>query len=150
MNVTHVAVTAVLLALAACHDEPPPATAPAASAQAPAASSAPAAASADPPATSTATTSADAPKASANPAYTKDLDTVCNAEARSGASGPPSEKRSMAIAKWVDANLQTKEARAYVDSLSKVNAYERGPKLRAEAQANGISPCPFADSMSKK
>lgn len=78
--------------------------------------------------------------------YHDDVDAICNCEARSGASALPPEKRAAAVAAWADGHVHTKKGKDLASSFATMPPADRGRTLRDAAKAEGISPCPFADS----
>ena len=101
------------------------------------------------PVTSASPTSTAATPVVADP-YRSDLDAICNAEARSGASSVAAADRPATMAKWIDAHLQTQRARDLMGALATIAPADRPAKLRAEAASNGVATCPFADGIERR
>jgi hypothetical protein len=75
--------------------------------------------------------------------YSADVDTICDAEGRSGFT----LRRDMAaLGEWVRGHLTTPEGNKLYASLGDVSVAERAQHLGAEALAVGLSTCPMARS----
>jgi hypothetical protein len=73
--------------------------------------------------------------------YARDLETVCEAEARCGLA----MRRDMAgVADWTRANLATAEGNRFFVALEDLPVAERARRLDAEAKAHGTTTCPLA------
>jgi hypothetical protein len=80
--------------------------------------------------------------------FRKDLESVCHAAERSGVSATDdSFSRAVKIADWLSANVHSEEAKELFSALAAMPPQEKGARLRREAAAHGVSPCPFADEM---
>jgi hypothetical protein len=78
----------------------------------------------------------------------RDLENICRASERSGSSPSDSPStREEKLAKWLTANVKSKETRDVMSALASVPPPEKGALLRREALARGVSPCPLADEM---
>lgn len=83
--------------------------------------------------------------------YKQDLQDICNAEQRSGASKTVSARdQAVTVANWLVKTLRTDEARNLMSSLADKTPQQQSEALRAEALAHGITACPLADSTAKQ
>ena len=73
--------------------------------------------------------------------YGADVETICNAEARSGV---PLRRDMAAVADWTRARLGTPEGNAFYATLEDLPVAERAVHLARAASALGIPSCPLA------
>jgi len=78
--------------------------------------------------------------------YRADIETICDAEARSGfaLSHDVSE-----LTPWVSAHLATPEGNAFYSSVSDARVEDRARRLNDEAVASRVAPCPMVGSYVK-
>jgi hypothetical protein len=75
--------------------------------------------------------------------YTNDLRTICHVHELAGKS--PDEGFG-AVAWWLTDHIHTNEARKRLSEMPHVDLIDWMQRLRRDAAARGISPCPFADT----
>ncbi len=75
--------------------------------------------------------------------YRADVETICHAEARSGFT---LRKDMPALGEWVRGLLATPEGNEFYASLADAPMADRATRLRSEALALGLAPCPMARS----
>jgi hypothetical protein len=73
----------------------------------------------------------------------RDVQTICEAESRSGLSLRASPAKLTA---WLDAHVATTDGKALLEALDAAVPSERGPTLRIEAAGRGVASCPLADA----
>lgn len=74
-----------------------------------------------------------------------DFDTVCNSEARVGATGNTPADYTKAMT-WAAENVKTDEVKKFMASLATIDPSSKAGALRHEAAKAGVSPCQLADS----
>ena len=92
-----------------------------------------------------------APKPSVDPAgpdYAGDIDRICNAETRSGASEMEEGARPVTVAQWLGANIQTGEGRQFLVTLAKTRPADKSKMLLAESTKVGLKACALAKAWS--
>src|SRR5579859_6920363 len=79
--------------------------------------------------------------------YHQDLDTICHVWERSGAD----PKDGLAsVAPWLSEHIHTDRARnLFREAAEEGSIHQFDAKLRQEAAAEGIEPCPFADRIAR-
>jgi hypothetical protein len=83
---------------------------------------------------------ADAPPLATEP-YRADIENLCDVLARSGADKMASNERTLVIANWLAARIQTAEAHAYLVKIQPLNGQDKADALDAEAKRVGLSSC---------
>jgi hypothetical protein len=73
----------------------------------------------------------------------KDVEAICDAEARSGVTLRASPSK---LAAWLDAHVATTDGKALLEAIDAAKPSERGATLRNEASGRGVAPCPLADA----
>jgi hypothetical protein len=77
--------------------------------------------------------------------YARDLQTICDAPAAVDVSGMAPENRQMALARYLDRQLQSPSGRSLFESLAMMDLENRASTLEAEARGAGIERCAFAE-----
>jgi hypothetical protein len=75
--------------------------------------------------------------------YRADVETICSAERRSGFT---LRKEMPALGEWVRAHLATAEGNELYASLGDMPMADRASRVRSEARALALGPCPMARS----
>jgi hypothetical protein len=86
------------------------------------------------------------PAATAVPAaYRADIENLCDAMVRSGATQRPADEHTLVVATWLGSNLQTEEAHQYLVQIQPLTGDAKAAALEAEAQRVGLARCALAD-----
>jgi hypothetical protein len=83
-------------------------------------------------------------KEAADAAYSRDIDSLCNAEERSGALEEDESARALHVAAWLGRTIKTQGGRDFLAKFSQAPPDQKGSLLTAEAQKLGIKECPTA------
>jgi hypothetical protein len=75
--------------------------------------------------------------------YTKDVETICNAEKGSGSSV---EHEQSKVTAWIRANLGTPEGNQLYSAIADAKLSERAKKVQDAADQAHVSPCPIVTS----
>jgi len=75
--------------------------------------------------------------------YTEDLRRICHVHE---ITGKPIDEGLLAVAPWLSNNVRTRAARQRLSELPNADVIEWLQRLRRDAAARGISPCPFSDA----
>ena len=86
---------------------------------------------------------AEAPPPATEP-YRADLENLCDVLARSGADKLPANQRSLVIANWLAARIQTQEAHDYLIKIQPLTGDAKAAALEAEATRVGLPRCALA------
>jgi len=86
----------------------------------------------------------DAPPAPATEPYRADLENLCDVLARSGADKLAANERSLVIANWLAARIQTQEAHDYLIKIQPLTGDTKAAALEAEATRVGLPRCALA------
>ncbi len=73
----------------------------------------------------------------------RDVQTICDAESRSGLTLRASPAKLTA---WLDANVATTDGKGLLEAIEAAVPPERGATLRNEATGRGVTSCPLADA----
>lgn len=75
------------------------------------------------------------------PAYTADIEKLCDVVKRSGAQDHEPNDRVYLIATWLGANLTTAEARKFLADIQPLKGNAKADALDAEARRVGLPSC---------
>jgi hypothetical protein len=75
--------------------------------------------------------------------YRADVETICNAEPRSGFTV---QHELQKLTQWVRANLETPEGNQLFSSVTEAHLTERAKRLKSEASAQNVASCPLVAS----
>jgi len=78
--------------------------------------------------------------------YKRDIDTICNAEGRSGIGA---DKDFAKLTSWVRDHLGTPEGNEAYSALGDAKVNERSKKMQDDADQAHVGPCPFVASLDK-
>lgn len=76
--------------------------------------------------------------------YATDLDNICHAIERSGASGVSNYDRVVMSAQWLGNALTTDAGRNFMAQFASMDPNTKGESLRLEAARVGVDECPLA------
>jgi hypothetical protein len=76
---------------------------------------------------------------SADPAYTRDIERVCDARRLAGIEGQPGTNPQLVVAQWLDGNLETAAARDFLAKMSAMDGAAKVAALDAEAARVGLT-----------
>lgn len=97
-----------------------------------------------PPPTESAPLAASSPVAPITDAYRADIDNLCNAMERSGASAKGDHDKVVMSAQWLGEAITTDAGVAYLVAWKQMPAAMKSRALRAEAARAGLADCPLA------
>jgi hypothetical protein len=80
----------------------------------------------------------------AQSAYRGEVDAICNAEVRSGASERPEGERSLVVAMWLGDNVKTADGRRLLAEVARLAPPDKVVLLDREAAAAGLPDCAMA------
>jgi hypothetical protein len=76
--------------------------------------------------------------------YRSDIENLCDAVSRSGADQRPDGDRTLLIAQWLGAHIQTQDAREYLARIQPLVGEAKAAALEAEARRVGLTGCALA------
>jgi hypothetical protein len=77
----------------------------------------------------------------------RDIDRICNAEARSGAlEQPEGTGRQVVIAQWLGANIESDDGHQFLVTIQPLEGAAKAKALREAATRAHLPACPLADS----
>jgi hypothetical protein len=76
--------------------------------------------------------------------YRADIENLCDALIRSGATQLPAGDRALAIATWLSGHLTTREAHDYLVTIQPLVGEPKAVALETEARRVGLSHCALA------
>jgi hypothetical protein len=79
--------------------------------------------------------------------FHSDVETFCNVETLSGATGLPPDRRATMEGKYLESHIHSSKGK---ELFMKLGTSEKAAAMRAAAKAEGVSPCPLADQYEKK
>lgn len=86
--------------------------------------------------------------ASGDEGYARDVDRICNAEKKSGADELDEGARSMHVAQWLGANIETAAGRDLLGRLRPLKPQDKVELLEGQALEVGLEDCALARSWS--
>jgi hypothetical protein len=84
----------------------------------------------------------------ASAVYHREVDAICNAEVRSGASERPEGERSLVVAMWLGENVTTPEGRKLLAEIARLPPPDKVALLDREAAGAGLGACAMARTWS--
>jgi hypothetical protein len=84
------------------------------------------------------------PAAAVTPAYTADIEALCNAISRAHAEGLTSQEAQVTVAMWLGDNIHTADARAFLVRIQPLAGDAKADALDVERGRVGLDVCPLA------
>jgi hypothetical protein len=80
-----------------------------------------------------------------------DVVTFCNVEELSGASRATEDRKAMLTANYLEAHVRSAKGKKLFAELARAgSARESSAAMQRAAQAEGVSPCPYANAMAAR
>ncbi len=86
------------------------------------------------------------PKAEVTDAYRKDITSLCDGLALSGADKAPADEQWTVLAMWLGPNIKTQEGRDFLVAIQPLQGEPKAVALDHEGKRVGLAKCALADA----